>query len=126
MEVFDMPDNKRAIQPPNDPGAIRDMALRLQLIWRLLLDKRVNILLKVLPVSALAYLIWPLDAVPGVTLPVVGALDDAAILWLGATLFVELCPPDVVEEHKRALGLLPPQPPDEREIIDGEVHDIDE
>jgi hypothetical protein len=31
-------------------------------------------------------------------------LDDAAVLWIGSNLFVELCPPEVVAEHMRALG----------------------
>lgn len=119
-----MPDQKNVLKT-SDPGAIRDMVLRLRLVWNLMLDKRVDFWLKIIPLGALAYLVWPMDAIPGVALPVIGALDDAAVLWLGASVFVELCPPDVVAEHKRQLGLLPP---DENsvEVIDADVRDIDD
>jgi hypothetical protein len=43
----------------------------------------------------------------------VGPIDDVAILWLGSYLFVELCPPDVVQEHMNAL----------QQIVPGEWHD---
>jgi len=65
-------------------------------------DSRVNALYKVLPVASLAYMIIP-D-------PAIGPFDDAAIVWVGTTLFVELCPPDVVREHEEAL----------RRVISGE------
>ncbi|MBI4761802.1 MAG: YkvA family protein [Chloroflexota bacterium] len=84
-------------------GMIRDFVLRLKLIGRLMGDKRVNFFLKLLPLASVAYLFWPLDVVPAIALPVIGVLDDAAILWIGSTLFVELCPPEVVREHMQAL-----------------------
>ena len=31
-------------------------------------------------------------------------VDDAAILWLGSYIFTEICPPEVVEEHMKALA----------------------
>jgi hypothetical protein len=42
-------------------------------------------------------LISPLDIAP------VNPLDDGLVLWLGGYFFIELCPPDVVEEHRSAL-----------------------
>ncbi len=69
----------------------------LRLIARLLKDPRVNFLLKLLPIGALFYLIFPLDISP------VNPLDDGLVLWLGGYFFIELCPPDVVEEHRKAL-----------------------
>ncbi|GAB4464602.1 MAG: hypothetical protein Kow0070_26500 [Anaerolineales bacterium] len=80
-------------------GMMRDFVLRLKLIGRLISDKRVNFFLKLLPLASVAYLFWPLDLAPAIALPVIGVLDDAAILWIGSTLFVELCPPEVVREH---------------------------
>lgn len=84
------------IMVPPQGGVLRDFANRLKLIFRLMGDRRVNFFLKFLPLASVAYLIWPLDAI---ALPIIGVLDDAAILWIGSTLFVELCPPNVVKEH---------------------------
>lgn len=85
-------------------GFFQDLIQRIKLIGRLMGDKRVNFFLKILPVAAVVYLVSPIDLVPGLALPVIGALDDAAILWLGTTLFVSLCPEEVVEEHMSALN----------------------
>ena len=38
--------------------------------------------------------------------PTLLRLDDAAVVGLGMYLFLELCPPDVVQEHKEALQLV--------------------
>jgi uncharacterized membrane protein YkvA (DUF1232 family) len=83
---------------------LKDAMLRIKLVLRLIADRRINFLLKLLPIGALAYLISPIDLAPGAVLPVVGALDDAAILWLGTTLFMELCPPGIIREHVRNLS----------------------
>jgi uncharacterized membrane protein YkvA (DUF1232 family) len=95
--------NKRDILRNQNSGFFQDLVLRLKLILRLMGDRRVNFLLKLLPVGALIYLVSPIDLIPGAVLPVIGALDDAVVLWLGATLFVALCPDDVVQEHMNAL-----------------------
>ena len=72
-----------------------DISSHFKLVFRLLGDRRVNPFLKLLPIGSLIYFILP-DIAPG-------PIDDAAIIWLGIFLFVELCPPDVVEEHRDAL-----------------------
>jgi uncharacterized membrane protein YkvA (DUF1232 family) len=46
----------------------------------------------------------PLDIIPDIALPVIGELDDAAILWLTNYLFIEMCPPEIVREHVKALS----------------------
>jgi uncharacterized membrane protein YkvA (DUF1232 family) len=102
---------------------VKEFVLRLKLILRLMSDRRVNFLLKLLPLASLAYLIWPIDLAPGLALPIIGALDDAAIVGLGAYLFVELCPPGVVQEHMKNLSSnLNPAPNDE--IVDAEATDL--
>lgn len=88
--------------PPQN-NMLKEIILRLKLVLRLLADKRVNFFVKLIPIGALAYLLSPVDLAPGVALPVIGALDDAAVLWLGTTLFMELCPPEVIREHARML-----------------------
>ena len=105
---------------PPSRGLISDLAARLKLIARLIRDPRVNFLLKALPIGALAYLISPIDFIPGVVLPIVGALDDAAVISLGAYLFVELCPPNIVNEHMRAIA----GETEVGEVVDAEATDI--
>lgn len=116
--------NPKKLTPPSG-GAFQSLALRIKLILRLIADPRVNLLLKLLPVGSIAYLFIP-DLV-------IGPLDDAAVVWLGFTLFVELCPPEVVEEHMLALRATikgpftdPPaaKSPREDEVIEGEFHDV--
>src|SRR5512143_310611 len=99
-----MPNNKRDIIIPPQGGWVRDFVLRVKLILRLIGDKRVSPWLKIIPVAGVAYLISPLDIIPDIMLPFVGELDDAAILWLTNYLFIELCPPEIVQEHVKALS----------------------
>jgi uncharacterized membrane protein YkvA (DUF1232 family) len=89
--------------PSQDTGFFQDLILRGKLILRLMGDKRINFFLKLLPVAAVVYLVSPVDLLPGLALPIIGALDDAAVLWLGTTLFVNLCPDAVVQEHMNIL-----------------------
>ncbi len=86
----------RKIVLPQNRGFFQDLTLRIKLILRLLGDGRVNPLLKLLPIGSLIYLVVP-DIVPG-------PIDDAAVIWLATYLFVELCPPNVVQEHLEALN----------------------
>jgi hypothetical protein len=86
-------------------SVLSDLTIRIKLILRLMADSRVNPLLKLLPIGAVVYLLFP-DLLPG-------PIDDVAILWLGSYLFVELCPPEVVQEHMEAL----------KQVVPGEWHD---
>ncbi len=96
--------NRGDILRNQNSGFFNDLVLRLKLILRLLGDRRVNFLLKLIPIGALIYLVSPIDLIPGAVLPFIGALDDAAVIWLGTTLFVSLCPDEVVQEHNNALN----------------------
>ena len=93
--------NRKIVVPPRG-GMTRDVINRLKLIFKLMGDSRVSPLVKLIPVGALVYLVSPVDLIMGI--PGLAALDDAAILWMGSSLFVELCPPEVVQEHMQALG----------------------
>jgi uncharacterized membrane protein YkvA (DUF1232 family) len=107
---------------PAQGGMLRDLVKRLKLISRLMGDRRVSVFLKLLPLASLAYLFWPADVIPVV--PVIGALDDAAILWIGTTLFVELCPPTVVKEHQTELESNLEE--DSGEVVDAEATDVND
>lgn len=80
----------------------RNLILQARLVWMLMSDPRVPLWLKGMPVGAVAYLFFPVDAIPDV-IPVLGQLDDVAVLLLGFRLFIEFCPAHVVEEHMRTL-----------------------
>ena len=85
---------------PKGTGLFEGLGFRIKLILRLLKDRRVHPLAKLLPIGAVLYLFVP-DLAPG-------PIDDAAVIWLGSYLFVELCPPEVVacaQERGRARDL---------------------
>jgi hypothetical protein len=86
---------KRAIRPARDGGFFQDVSNRFKLIFRLMGDKRVSPLIKLLPIGSLVYFLVP-DLV-------LGPIDDAVVIWLGTYVFVELCPPEIVKEHMNEL-----------------------
>lgn len=107
-------------------GVVRNVVNQLKLIFRLLGDKRVSFLAKLVPLGAFAYLLMPADIAPNVVLPVIGMVDDAAILWLGTYIFTELCPPEVVDEHMKALaGNMKPGDAND-DVVDGETTEVKE
>ena len=94
---------------PASPGRPSFQAAleNVQLVWRLLQDDRVPTLLKVaIPLVVAVYFISPLDLIPDF-IPVLGQLDDLGVILLGMTLFIQLAPREVVNEHRLALGLTP-------------------
>jgi len=102
-------------------GVFNDLILRIKLILRLMGDRRVSPLLKLLPIASLLYLVFPADLLP--LLP----FDDAAVLVLANYLFVELAPPEVVQEHMAAMNKVvpgewrdPSNPPQDTNTIDSE------
>ena len=74
------------------------------LLVRLARDARVPVALKAGAVALGLLILSPLDVFGDI--PVIGALDDAAMLFLLADVFVRLCPRAVVTEHQAAVGLL--------------------
>ncbi len=112
---------------PRSGGFFQDLTNRFRLISRLLMDSRVNPLIKILPVATLAYVVFPADLLP------LNPIDDAFVIWIGTTLFVELCPPHVVQEHLQALSQWPvsgkfqdaSSSGQEGDVIDGEYYEND-
>lgn len=89
-----MKDGKKII-PNRGGGFFEEIGRHIKLVWRLMRDDRVNLVTKLLPAFSFIYFIWPLD--------IPGPFDDIAIVWGSTYLFIELCPPDVVEEHRLAI-----------------------
>ena len=69
-----------------------------RLYWRLFRDRRVRILPKALLVLTLVYVVSPLDIIPDF-IPVIGEMDDVAVVLSGLWLFIRLCPAAVVREQ---------------------------
>ena len=116
---------------PSQGGMVQDTLLRIKLIIKLLGDKRVNPWLKLIPIAGVLYLFSPFDLIPDIVFPVIGELDDIAILWLTNHFFIEFCPPEVVREHVRKLVSHSSIIDEERnraaeggDVVDGEATDI--
>jgi uncharacterized membrane protein YkvA (DUF1232 family) len=79
-------------------NVLREIVQQVKLVYHLMLDPRVHPLAKLIPIAAVAYLFFPVDLIPDV-IPVLGQMDDAAIVMLGMRMFFEVVPPDVVREY---------------------------
>ena len=78
------------------------------LAGRLFMDARVSPLLKDAAVAASVLIISPLDIFGD--FPVIGQIDDIALLMLLVTFFVRLCPADIVKQHQGDVGTDPAAP----------------
>jgi uncharacterized membrane protein YkvA (DUF1232 family) len=107
-----------------DGGMFRDLIMRLKLIVRLMGDNRVNPFLKLLPIASLIYLFFPFDLIS--VIPGVSALDDLAIVSLGGYMFIEFCPPDVVQEHMKRLSSNMNSVESLDEVVDAEAVEVDD
>jgi len=110
-----MPKKDKRITP-SDSGFFHDLADKGRLILRLIADPRVSFLVKLLPIGSLVYLIVPIDLFP------LNPIDDAIIIGLGTYMFIELCPQEVVKEHRDALNQVMSgtwkEPEETEEVID--------
>jgi uncharacterized membrane protein YkvA (DUF1232 family) len=92
------------------------LLLRMKLLWRirryvaafvrLFFDRRVSMSLKVAATAGALLILSPIDLLSDI--PVLGALDDVALLALLAALFVRLSPSAAVADYfggHRASGL---------------------
>lgn len=107
-----------------DGNMFKNLVMRGRLIMRLMNDSRVSGMLKLLPLGSLFYLISPIDFIPGGMINLIGAADDLAVVWFGVTLFIELCPPDIVDEHLAELTGRVVSTSD-GDVVDGEVSELD-
>jgi len=103
----------------------RELMQNATLAWHLLLDPQVSILAKLIPAAVLAYVIMPFDLIPDVV-PVLGQLDDLAVILLGIRLFIALCPPARVQAHRGNLGPQSDAPPEDDATIDGSYRIVDD
>lgn len=105
--------DKRKVSSKNtDPGFMVGLTRQVRLVLRLMADSRVSPLAKILPIGSLIYLISPFD------FPT--PIDDAVVIGAGTYMFFQLCPPDVVAEHRNALW---GEEADGGDVVDAEYSD---
>ncbi len=110
----------------NAVGFFQGIADQGRLVWRLWQDSRISPLLKLLPLGSLIYLISPFD--------IPTPIDDVGVIWFFAYLFIELCPPEIVDEHRAEIekiivgkwkDTMDATDINEEDITDAEFQDID-
>jgi len=85
-------------------GVVARIPRYLKLGWRLMQDPTVSGRGKAALGGGLAYAVSPIDPVPGF-IPVVGQLDDLAILLISVRTALRSCPAEVAEVHLQEAGL---------------------
>lgn len=92
----------RGFRGPSDIGgaidAVRKLPTYARLVWGLARDSRVGPQQKLILVGVIGYLLMPIDIIPDF-IPVLGQLDDVAVVLLGLDLFLKSAPDAVVDEH---------------------------
>ena len=97
-----------------------------RLVWRLIFDRRVNLVLRALVPLSLLYVISPFDLVKD-SIPFLGRADDLIIVGLALLLLIKLSPRYIVDEH---LGKQPksnrPEDQDPSQVVDGSARFVDD
>jgi hypothetical protein len=93
----------RFLSPSRIGGLVAYLPHFVRVFYRLMADRRVSILAKLVPFLGVLVLLTPpaleLDFIPGI-----GQLDWLLVGYLSLKLFLWLCPPDVVREHVAQVG----------------------
>src|SRR5690606_18390076 len=133
---------RRANRSPDEQvGMLRSLVERASLTWKLLWDRRVGWLPKLIPALGLIYVVSPVDLLPELLVGALGpliALDDIGVIMLVLNLFIQAAPPDVVREHLREMRGLRFEPDeaggdyldaydagDDGEIVDSSAEEVD-
>jgi uncharacterized membrane protein YkvA (DUF1232 family) len=83
---------------------IRRLPAYAALAWRVLRDPRVPRRHKVVLAAGAGYVLSPIDLLPGF-IPVIGQMDDLAVMLLSLRTTLRLAPPEVAASHLAAAGL---------------------
>jgi uncharacterized membrane protein YkvA (DUF1232 family) len=119
-----MSNNNEAMPRSQTSGL--DVMRHFRLVWQLLTDRRVSPWLKgVIPALALAYVLLPWDLVTDF-IPVLGQLDDLAVLVLGMQLFIQLCPKGIVQEHSQGAPSASESQASGDEVVDATYRVVEE
>ena len=97
-DLFDFGNRGNSNSGSSD-GFFQDLIVQGKLVWALVNDPEVPTLYKGIPTLSLLYLIFPADIMPDI-IPLLGQADDIGVLLLGARMFINICPPHIVEKHR--------------------------
>lgn len=84
-------------------GALRALLHSARLSWRLVRDPRTPIGNKLFLAAAVVLIVSPVNWIPNF-IPILGQMEDLALLALALKLFLKLVPPSLRREHQVALG----------------------
>ena len=99
-----------------------------RLTYRLMLDGRVPLRLKLILPAALVYLISRIDLIPDMV-PVIGRIDDVIVILVSLAVFLAMAPRDVVLEHlgrKGGQGRTSESEQPKGKVIDGSYRIVDD
>jgi len=83
---------------------VRRLPAYSRLAWALLRDRRLRRRHRALLLAGVAYLLAPVDLIPGV-IPVLGQLDDLAVALFSLRAVLRRIPAPIAAEHLAAVGL---------------------
>jgi uncharacterized membrane protein YkvA (DUF1232 family) len=109
-------------QKTHDPDLLSRLVGNLVLAVRLLFDRRVSGVAKLIPLLVVIYILSPVDLIPDVFVPI-GIVDDLTALLIGLQLFILCAPASVVAEYRHRPDRTPRQETskaDDPRIIEGE------
>ncbi|HZW03358.1 MAG TPA: DUF1232 domain-containing protein [Anaerolineaceae bacterium] len=87
---------------PFSPDFWTDLWRQIRLVYYLTRDARTPLPVRLIPFAVIFYLVTPIDLIPAV-FPIVGQLDDLALLVLGVKFFLRVAPPELVREYEALL-----------------------
>jgi uncharacterized membrane protein YkvA (DUF1232 family) len=94
---------RTALYPLLSP-ILRRLPAYSRLAWRVIRDRRLRPGHRALVLGGVAYLMSPIDLIPGI-IPLLGQMDDLAVtLWALRTALRRL-PPEIAAEHLAACGV---------------------
>lgn len=82
---------------------LRSLLRTARLSWRLVRDPRTPIGHKLLLAGAVALILSPINWIPS-SIPVLGQMEDLALLMLALNMFLERVPAELRIEHDAAFG----------------------
>lgn len=102
-----------------DVGFLGELWQQIRLVFYLIKDQEVPLYLKILPFAGILYTLFPIDIITDIV-PVLGQLDDLTILLIGAKVFIEMAPPQVVARHMNSM-----REQSTSKIVDGTATDVE-
>jgi uncharacterized membrane protein YkvA (DUF1232 family) len=75
-----------------------------RLVANMVRDDRVPMKARAALVAGGAYMVSPIDLIPGI-IPVLGQIDDLVAIMLAISTATKMCPPELVDEHLDAVNL---------------------